>query len=312
MVNLPKANWFTSFFTLNKITRYIATLKASDGGYIKLAQPIELQAGDEVEWIGQMDSSSTNRYLLDGYNSVDRLYLISQSDGSLNTDYGKVSTVTIDGLDAGGITPTDGKVHNVKLTIIGTCYIQYIGSRYNAVEFLDQAFLGLIVRRNGNVIHNISTNVAKGTTIIPNLAQPLGSELWQQANLTFTGTESAFSLVGTAQQNLIVSNAYVFKAEVTGLTSGSLLLQFGSKSYPINSNGITEGLASDVDATQLRVITSSVAPNQGTEVKLSVKEAPHWAEYINVTDDNKEQFTWDAERYAWVGGDTGKILEVAQ
>lgn len=319
MNNLPHAQWFDELFALNKITRYIATLKASDGGYIRLPQPIELQAGDEVEWIGQMDSSADgSRFLFDGASPSDRCYVGLYTDGKIGYNNTTTTAHKLDGVSfpQSSILPNDSAVHSVKLTVLTTCYIGNICAAYNGAGSTDQAFLGLIVRRNGNVIHNISTDVAKGTTIIPNLAQPLGVELYSDnpfgvANagtltkladgswaLQYEGGHPNNVANGARILNFPVTpnKSYLFKVEA----SEDINLAIYNSSYGLISSGVNEVLFT----TTQNVVLLYVAPRTPNDIifkKPSIKEAPHWAEYINVTDDNKERYTFDSERNAWVG-----------
>lgn len=328
MVNLPKANWFTSFFTLNKITRTIATLKASDGGYIKLAQPIGIGANDDFE-ITYVFATDAPAYSVLIGNGTTRLFRI-EPNGKLRAYCGVMNLTST-------IIVNDGKLHTATVKRIGNVFSLKVDNENELSVANLSVFSELIfeeITKHGTsysnvtplelksttlntLTHHYDFNVAKGTTIIPNLVQPLGSELRQnvtpQAYPPTTSTYQTIDEVSLIElSEYALGDVFLVEADIDVIAGrAQILIGNTGQRFDTVGNHRLKYLQKMETSVQLKVRSLE----SGTEIRinsLSVKKATNWAEYINVTDDNKELYTWNAERNAWVGNDTGNVLEVAQ
>lgn len=283
-------------FALNKITRTIATLKASDGGYIKLAQPIDIGANDDFEITYVFATDAPVYSVLIG-NGTTRLFSI-EPNGELRAYCGVMNLTST-------IIVNDGKLHTATVKRIGNVFslkvdnenelsvanlgvfselifeeITKHGTSYSNVTPLELKSTTL-----NTLTHHYDFNVAKGTTIIPNLAQPLGSELWN--GVSTISNSSATSIATIETNELYLVNISEFTGNLQ-YASGA-----GWKQLRVGDN-----LISVTSGTSLSLQNFT---QESTGVTFSVRKAPYWAEYINVTDDNKELHEWDAGRNAWVG-----------
>lgn len=310
-------------------TRYIATLKASEGGYIKLPQPIEIAAGDDFE-ITYVFATDAPAYSVLIGNGTTRLFRI-EPNGELRAYCGVMNLTST-------IIVNDGKLHTATVKRIGNVFSLKVDNENelsvaNALVFSELIFeeitkhgtsysnvtpLELKSTTLNTLTHHYDFNVAKGTTIIPNLAHPLGSELvlngFHSQNSVVNDTGSGFLVTeNTMTQtraytdiNLEIGKSYLMtqNLKASSIPSVAVYIREGTG----GSGTIVESVSANVKAFYFTATAEAMTilwamNSQGSfEVdNVSIKEAPHWAEYINVTDDNKELHEWDAGRNAWVG-----------
>lgn len=176
-------------------TRYIATLKASEGGYIKLAQPIDIGANDDFE-ITYVFATDTPAYSVLIGNGTTSLFRI-EPNGELRAYCGMMSLTST-------IIVNDGKLHTATVKRIGNVFSLKVDNENELSVATVSVFSELIfeeITKHGTsysnvtplelksttlntLTHHYDFNVAKGTTIIPNLAQPSGNYDAEYINVT--------------------------------------------------------------------------------------------------------------------------------
>lgn len=355
----PHAGWR---FAINKITRHIATLKASDGGYIRLPQPIEILPDDdfELEIVVQVERDDANYdSVLASVEEAPRVFFIRKNrykDGGETWEHGGYQLWMERTNGFAFVYPKIEHRHPEYVTKFNRISIKRRGkilSLYLNGEYQGESDIGAeswlpftITRineqatcrslefkftKNGQVIFEPDLNAQHGTTIIPNLAQPLGSELvingtfdsnidgWVSGNADLAWDSAGKCRVNTIGNNYtharsstfdcVANKTYLVTCEVSDINTGQLRFGInfsGTQVWAVESlsgNGKYEGVVqAPITGNGLFEIQAINSPTTAWSIdNVSIKEAPHWAEYINVTDDNKELYTFDSERNGWIG-----------
>ncbi|AIY65206.1 hypothetical protein [Pseudoalteromonas piratica] len=338
--------------------RNIALLKSSDGGFINVQQKIEVAPEDdfEFEMVVQVERDDPNYDSIVQGNASDdtpafRLKKNKYVDGGAAWEHGSLQlemkhTQTAYYADC---APEDRnpefptKFNRLKIVRTGK-EMDYIVNGVKAIgthigaeswipftihrinELATCRFLEFKFTKNGQKIIDHDLSAPHGTTIIPNLAQPLGVELYADnpfvvANAgTVTKLTSDSWSVQTSHgspNNLAYgarilsfpvtpNESYLFKVEANEDVN---LLAYNS-AYQLISRGVNEVLFTTTEAF-VRLYVSPRTTNAVIFKKSSIKKASYYAEFVNVTDDNKEQFTWNSERNAWVGLADYKALNMS-
>lgn len=146
-------------FKPNAIMRNILFWDAAAGSYGKLNEPVQLEVGDTIEYIGQMQSSTSARFLLDGKDdSAGRVFCYMDSS-TKTLNFPNFLTATLDGVSAASAVTVvnDSFIHTLRLTTSASAHIGFIGARFSMVSAIDQAILAVnVYKADGTSKHKFN------------------------------------------------------------------------------------------------------------------------------------------------------------
>ena len=136
------------------ISRYFTDLLAAGSQHYTIPTRT-IVSGDIIRAKFVASTNGSNRYLTDGSNVGERGWFLFNSAGNfqMNTNVFNSSTVKIDGIIT-SVWPSDGKLHDIEIDVIGSGDIALIGSRFNVQETFNSILSDFQIERSSVLLRD--------------------------------------------------------------------------------------------------------------------------------------------------------------